>query len=691
MGLEIQFLRNWSHILSSNFFSGGIFFLALLSCFYQVTRPLPSTWKETDKKITGIVVKVKEKEKTVEIWIHKKKKSNLRIFLNQKKEIKVGDQVVVFGKFKTPKKNTILNGFNYKYYLWYHKEKVIFQANQITVIGRSKDKILNIKRKITTVISKRKNQNYLSLFLLGDSSKIEESMKESFRINGISHLFSISGMHFSLLALGISHLIIRKKKDSPFSLLILSTILFSYLYLIDFIPSAYRAFLLFELITFSKCYQLNWSKNRCFLYMISIILFSKPFYIFDAGFQFSTVLSFFLWESKTFFSKKTKIGSSIFLSILAFIISLPLTLNYYYSTNLLSILWNLILIPFVTIIFFPLQVLSFFFPLLSFPAFYLGKIFEVLSKFLSSLDTLIFIFHRPPWWWIVVYYIFLFLIIKNIKRKKAISGILLLIFILYHWNFLFPQSYFLMIDVGQGDSLLIHSNNQTMLVDTGGSFFNNQGEIYTKKLNPLLQSLGIRKIDILCLTHGDYDHLGEAYPLIEKFPIKKVYLNEGSFTKEEKRIINQLQNKKIPYTTLSEKSVFSIGKFTFFSLNKKMETENDSSIVLLGKIEKNYFLLMGDASIQTEKYIMENYELPKLLFLKVGHHGSQTSSQFSFLQKTKPIYSLISVGLNNHYGHPNLSVVNHLKEISKEVYMTSVHGSILIKFQKNVTFFLFPP
>lgn len=683
-------MPNWNRLLSSNVFLIFLFLIAFVSFLHSISKEIPTTWNENDSMVIGTVTKVKRTESGEEVSIHYKGKPNLRLFLKSFANIQIGDQIQATGSFQRPSKNTIPNGFNYQYYLWYHREKVTFQVEKIAVVGRSQNLLLNIKRNLNSMISKRKNASYLSLFLLGDSSKMDTSSKEGFRENGISHLFSISGMHFSLLIGGLSFLLFRKKKESKCSFFILNLFLIGYLFLIDFIPSACRAFLLWEFLTISKLFQFHWSKVQCFCLMMIVILFWKPFYIFDVGFQFSATLSFFLCQSESILKKKSKLLGSLYFSTFAFFSSLPLALYYYFSVNLLSIVWNLILVPFVTIILFPIQILSFFFPFLSGIAYILGMGFETVSNFLSKFQFLTLIFHKPFWCWIVLYYLGLFLFLKRWKRKWVCSFLIGMLFFLYHYNFLIPQSYFLMIDVGQGDSLLIHSHNQTMLVDTGG-YLNKSGVIYENTLEPLLHSLGIRELDILCLTHGDLDHVGEAYRLLEEMKVNKVYFNEGTFTKEEKRIQELLKRKRISYDILREGDIFTIGNFSFFSLNKDRKLENDSSIVLLGNIDNSSFLLMGDASKNAEKEILKKYHLPSLLFLKVGHHGSKTSSSFSLLNELIPRYSLISVGEKNFYGHPSPNVISLLNQFSKTIYMTSKDGSIFIKFRKNVTFLRFPP
>lgn len=683
-------MRRCRTIFVSNWFLVLVFICSIVYFCYTITKPISNSWDLQDISVEGTVVRVIERELT-EIWIQKGGKHRLRIFFSSIEKVNVGDHIIAKGVFEVPSNNTIPNGFNYADYLWHHREKATFRARGIVTIGRSRNLLLTIKRGLISIIDKRENRDYLFLFLLGDNSKLSTIVTESFRSNGISHLFSISGMHFSLFIDGISFLLLRKRKESLFSLLVLSFFLFSYLILIDFIPSACRAFLLWEFMMISKLGKFEWSTIRCFLFMITAILFWKPWYLFDTGFQFSAVLSFFLCQLRGYSKTNSRFLKAVYFSIFAFIVSLPITLYYYFVINFLSIIWNVLLIPFVTLFLFPIQLLSFLFPFLSSFAFCLGKWFGEFSQFLTTFNFFTLSFHKPPWWWVLLYYICLWLFFR-IRYKKILGiGISFLVFFLYHWNFFVSQSYFLMLDVGQGDSMLIHSNNQTMLVDTGGRYSKSDVGIYQQRLKPLLMSLGIHKIDILCLTHGDFDHLGEAVKLIEDFSIKKVYFNEGVFNSNEKEVERHLIKRGIPYSILKEKTFFRLGEFSFFSLGKNFSFENDSSIILLGKIKENYFLLTGDATVQTERYLIDKYQLPKLLFLKVGHHGSRTSSSIEFLEALKPQYSLISVGEENRYGHPNLEVLRRLKQVSEFIYMTSTNGSILIKFQKSVTFFIFPP
>lgn len=664
-------------ILSSNLFLGLFFLIGCLFFIYAITNNKASVFNLNETSVTGTIIKIKEKENNRELILKIDSKRKLRVFAKKENDLKIGDQINIEGEFKRPEKNTIPNGFNYKYYLWYHEENVYFQAERQEKIGETKNVFLKVKRSITEEINTRKNRKYLKIFVLGNQEELNEEEKNSFKANGINHLFSISGMHISLI-IGMIIIFFKEKKNSIVSFVFMNIILLGYLALIDFLPSACRAFLLWDFVTFFRIENLNLSRIKCFLWMFGTILFLKPFFIFEVGFQFSIVLSFFFCLTGKELQKSSKLRQSILVSILAFFVSLPITLYYYYEVNFLSILWNIIIVPFVTVIFFPFQLLSLIIPILSTPAYYLGEIFESLIQMLERIDFLTVIFHKPSYLWMIVYYLFLILIIKTRYKKQCICIVVILITYLYNYNFIVRRNYFLMIDVGQGDSMLIHSNNITMLLDTGGNF--KKGIITEKKILPLLKSLGIRKINILCLSHGDFDHIGEAINLVENFKVEKVIFNCGSHNDLENELIKVLYTKNIKYYSCIKELNIGNNKLHFLN-TREYDNENANSNVIYTELNNYKFLLMGDASTLTEKEILDKYNLPNIDVLKVGHHGSKTSSSKIFIDTINPKYSLISVGKNNRYHHPNKEVLDDLK--NSKIYRTDIDGSIMIKLKKS--------
>ena len=238
--------------------------------------------------------------------------------------------------------------------------------------------------------------------------------------------------------------------------------------------------------------------------------------------------------------------------------------------------------------------------------------------------------------------------------------------------------------MGQGDSILLHSGEKNILIDTGGEYGSDY-DMASGTLIPLFKSLGIRKIDFLFLSHGDYDHVGEAINLINNFKVMKVFFNEGNINYNEKMIIDVLEKKNIYYNFSRKDDFYQIGNYQIYSLGCDLGDENDSSLILYGEIFNNNFLLMGDASKHSETVLLDSYDLPKIDILKVGHHGSKTSTSQELLTETKPDDALISVGSDNKFGHPNHETIDILNENGVNIHMTSNLGAIWINFKKNVT------
>jgi len=180
--------------------------------------------------------------------------------------------------------------------------------------------------------------------------------------------------------------------------------------------------------------------------------------------------------------------------------------------------------------------------------------------------------------------------------------------------------------------------------------------------------------------HGDYDHMGEAINLVENFKIEKVIFNCGEFNVLEQDLIKVLDKKKIPYYKFIKELNIDDNKLYFLN-DKDYGNENDNSSVIYTKLNNHKFLFMGDAGVEVEEDLIEKYNLRDIDVLKVGHHGSKTSSSIEFINEVNPKYSIISVGKNNRYGHPNESVLDNLE--NSKIYRTDKDGSIMFKIKNN--------
>lgn len=181
-------------------------------------------------------------------------------------------------------------------------------------------------------------------------------------------------------------------------------------------------------------------------------------------------------------------------------------------------------------------------------------------------------------------------------------------------------------------------------------------------------------------SHGDYDHMGEGITLVESFKVGKVIFNSGKYNDLELALIQVLNEKNIPYYQNIQE--LRMGNQSFYFLNRQLyDDENDNSMVLYTELHGIKLLFMGDAGVEVEEDLSEKYNLQDIDVLKVGHHGSKTSSSKGFIDEIKPKYSIISVGKNNRYGHPNKEVLENLEK--SKIYRTDKQGSIMFKIKNN--------
>ena len=459
--------------------------------------------------------------------------------------------------------------------------------------------------------------------------------------------------------------------------IITSSILIIYLLLVGLSPSIVRAVLFYIIFSINQIKYFYIKPTNLFLIVFSISLIINPNYVYDIGYLYSYSISFSLIKMSDYL--KGNYFKTIFkTSIISLLVSLPITLYNFYEINILSIFYNLIFIPIISIIIFPMSLLVLIIkPLL--PIYnYLIIGVERLSLSFSNINFGKLIFKRLP---IYIYIIYFLLVFIYLYKPKKIFIYMFFSLLLIHY--LIPycdySTYMEIIDVGQGDSILIHYRNKAILIDTGGKD-NSNGVIFLNTINPALKSLGIQKINYLILSHGDSDHMGESRTLVNNFKVEKVIFNCGSYNYLEKELIEDLAKKKIKYYSCINELNINKNKL-YFLQTREYDNENDNSNVIYTDLNGYKFMLMGDASITTEKEILDKYNLPDIDVLKAGHHGSRTSSSKEFINEINPKYSIISVGKNNRYGHPNKEVLDNLN--NSKVYRTDQNGSIIFKLKNN--------
>ena len=636
-----------------------------------------SKYNINDNKFYGVVIDFKINDDYVSFVIKGREKIKCNYYLsdNEVFDIKYGDKVLLDGTLSIPKNNTIPNIFNYKKYLNNNNIYYLLTVDNVISVEKSKNIFYKFKNIIKSRIDNIDKSGYLEAFIMGNKSNIDKNIFNTYKNNGVMHIFSVSGMHISILASIVLYLLnlVNKSENNIFFVII---VLIFYMILTNYQASIVRSVVFFSLLKILKYLKINIDNKDILLIAISIILIIYPKYLYNIGFLYSSIISFSLIFYSNYFNRKY-ILNTILISTVSLLISLPITINTNYFVNLFSILLNVFFVPVISFIVYPLSIIVFFIPFFYKVFIILISILENISLYFDSIKFLNLYICKMNYFVIFVYYLFLYLFLS--KNRKYIILVLLLIIFLKVSIYFDINYYVYYLDVGQGDMSLVKYKDEVIVIDTGPKNFYSDYEIMDNIIL-FFRSIGVSNIDLLIISHGDNDHIGNANYLINNFKVKNVSFNSGKYNELETDLIKLLKYKNINYFKDTDKKYNN--KISYSYLNtKEYDNENDNSSVVYLKIYKYSFLFMGDAGVEKEKYILDLYSLSNIDFLKVGHHGSNTSSSKEFIDVVKPRYSIISVGKNNRYGHPKEEVLNNLKK--SKIYRTDRDGSIMFKIKNN--------
>lgn len=547
----------------------------------------------------------------------------------------------------------------------------------------------------------KRNGSLIKSIILGKNRYLEEEDIETFRDLGLAHILAVSGLHIGILA-GFFNLTFRKlglgKELNVFLTLL---ILWGYALAIGALSSVLRANIMFSFLLISKVIHEPYDSINTLGLAAFILLIYNPLYIFSLGFQLSFLATFFL----LYLGRRLRSLFSYSVSgILAVQIGLlPLQAYYFNKLPLLSFVANLLVVP----IFSFTLMLSFL--LLIFPS-RLNYIIKAMGIIIDILLNLQFKFMEilynfpilnikifsPNVLLIFFYYILVLIIFRVIRidriNKKIIKSltIYLLIIILINTVLIFNdksiQVHF--IDVGQGDSILIRSQRGNYLVDTGGTTF---GKSYVGKniLIPYLHKKGIFRLRGVFISHFHGDHCEALLNLMDHVKIDKIYIGykrPGNIYYD--KILEKAWAKEIPIILLYMGDKVILDKNTSFTvlgpgeelLSKNLD-DNDLSLVLMLNYFNRRILFTGDIEQIGERHLIKY--VGEVDFLKVPHHGSNTSSSEKLLEKLRPKGAFVSLGRYNTFGHPHKDVVNRYKNKGIPLYRTDELGLINLVLNKE--------
>lgn len=676
------------------------------------------------------------KESTIKVIIKEKVSQNdysstyngqVIKMINQNKEEKLSEKTIVKIRGNTdlvqgtlisgeasiiePKENTNPGLFNYKRYLQSKGIHSIieFKEKGYNVLGKVHlSKLEKLKIHINNYVDEflfstldEKNAGIIKAILLGDESLLEEDYIEKYRELGIAHILAISGLHIGIITGFLLFFFKLFNVDYRVSVVITLVFLFVYGYVVGYPPSILRASIILTFLMLSRIIYRRPDYMNIIAFVALILLMYQPLWIFDIGFQLSFVCTIAIVILTPIINNRifSDIRFGKYISpILAVQIGIAPILIYSFNyITITSFIANLVLIPILSY----LLIYVFFTLGLSIPFSQISKllikpinsileVFSLIVEWIHQYLNIIIYLPSISILNILIYYLIIYIIIdrKNLKtltNKYKVGFVITFIILITTNHTLINYSKWSInfIDVGQGDSALISVRDKRYLIDTGGTLFTDF-DVGENILIPYLLKKEIDNIDGVFISHFHEDH-GEGLISLLKSPkisIDSIYFSSRNTQNDlYNEIINNAKKKDTKIKTINSKSKLKINNRDEFLLyppkHTDSEEENNNTLIISLEIDGTKVLFMGDAEEKLEDEFLK-YKLKDFDIVKLGHHGSNTSTSDRFLDAIKPEVGIISVGKNS-YGHPTTEVLDRLISREIKVYRTDMEGHISIK------------
>ena len=612
------------------------------------------------------------------------------IIYTDNENIRIGDSITAQGIIRTPEAAD--NTFDFGLYLKSENISAVMYSGETTLNITEENsgflgKLQNFtgKRSFERFIPKE-NAAFMRALVLGDRSGFTDEMKNDFSASGVYHVVAVSGMHISILIMFVTYLLrhfVRKRKVR--NILAIVCILL-YLAAIGAAPSALRAGIIGMLALFSCVISRRADFYTSFAFSAAVLLAFNPYFIFNVGFLLSYAAVIGICAFSEGIGKLISFLPGMFrdivtMSLAAEAATLPIRLYYFNTLNIYGIASNILVIPFIEIL-YVLGLISVLIP----PLFYVtAPIINILSECVllsihavASLPMSAAAVGKPGLLALIIITAGLFGLRALLKCRKAavypvLCAVLILTLILPYGDKSASVNF---LNVSQGDSMLVtDSHGKYYMTDTGkdnGSALNN------------LRAYAVRKLEILFITHIDDDHSGAAKKILRSVKVKTLIL---PYVKEHNADVSALQNialargTNVKYAYKDEKFKIGGGYFNVLSPGKTSfikNNTNENCLVMKLKMYGKTFLLMGDAGFLCENTL----EDVKCDVIKIGHHGSRHSTGEELLDSAKPKYAVLSYGRNN-FGHPSPEVLSKLNKRKIKTYHTYKDGNIKFKISKK--------
>lgn len=526
---------------------------------------------------------------------------------------------------------------------------------------------------------------FLASISLGDRSALPDGLYQDLNRTGLSHIAAASGLHVQMLCFACFLLPGDRRKKS----LLLMPCLLIYAAIVGFTPSICRAVFMQELILLAPTLERETDGITSLSLALAVILIQNPIAITDAGLQlsFASMLGILLllpaldeWSGD--WGRWNAVKTSILMSLAANAFSLPLVLYYFGTASVLSSLSNLLLLWMLPIL-LPLALLTggtgwaLLVPVLEKISGLMIWAVHKLAEFQWAVFT---IEHRQFLVWLTLCcFAGIAALLCRWGKWKVVTAIAagVAALALCFWS---VREYYdsgkltcAMLDVGQGQCLLLTTENRTVVVDCGS-----QNEDSWAALDGELSLAGREEVDLLILTHFDSDHINGVTELLKNRQVHQLVLPVPTVQElADSRLISMLakgQGTEVSFLWQTTDFELDSAVFRIFQTH----SENEIGLAVLASVGEEDILIMGDADLTAEERLVQEEDLPDVEVLAASHHGSANGTGETLLKKIRPELVLISVGENN-YGHPTEEMLKRCQAFGAQVLRTDEEHTIFAR------------
>lgn len=668
--------------------------------------------QEITEKTYGTVILLKVEDIFSDLQEEQRKWSVMvQVQTKTSETLRIGNSVYVSGTKKAFHSSRNPGNFDEKEYCRGKKIAMKLEAESVTVQGSNYSKIRQYlsegKQKWMENIHQSCGEEEAAILqgiIFGDKSGMDRGVKDLYTRNGIAHILVVSGLHMSIVGMGIYQWL--RKRYSFFPSGVLSAIiLLAFGTMTGFSVSVIRALSMLLLRIAADITGRTYDFKTAVAFSLFLVLYDNPYALYSASFllSYSAMISigfvspeFMACFGRNKPKKMVRFFEPLISGTIMWLVNLPVISWFYFEVSTYSIFLNLVILPFMSMIFLS-GILAAILPLFSEtagifaagPAVFLVKVDTFLCECVEKLPKASIVTGRMKEEDVLLFYALLFVLIlflrKFEQKKQVMTAVvfLLQIYLVYHKEL--PSGLEIsMIDVGQGDCILVQNDTGTTYLMDGGSTSVTQPARY--HIVPYLKYQGIGTVDYVFISHGDEDHINGIEEILTEnlLRIRTLILPETLEFQESYQPLLQLAKKAGTEVVWLKAGANLTDENLTFDLVSPCEKSyadiNDASMVMKMSYFDFSMYFTGDISQTTEMELLEILE--KADVLKVPHHGSKSSSSEAFIEKINPAYAMISSGVKNQYGHPHEETIQRYKAQGTTLLQTTEYGCIRIEITK---------